>query len=626
MANHRWSDTPVRKLLPLRLLVLMTLALLALACAPAAQPTTAPQQAAPEVAAPTATTEAAPAPGVRPLPSTEGTYIEKAGLQIFVPKGNNFGGPTIPPDPREPRYGGGIIHVRSSDTPTLDPTGTTTMNLHPVVSGAYERLIHWATEPGTDPFKNPNYVPGLAESWEISGDFLTWTFHLRKGVKWQNVPPVNGREFTSDDVVFSYEYYTRPDSILRPEFAVVKSVVALDRYTVVYRLNQVSPGLFYQMTTVSKGYILPREAGQGGYKTSLTAVGTGPFIVATDYEFKVGIDLRRNPDYWATDAKGNRFPYLDKVGIRIIPDSSARLAAFRTGKIQDGFTAATIEEAKALLKTNPNTLIQETFTQGCCVGFTFRMDKEPWNDVRVRHALSMAIDYETMTKAVFGTRFHPSLHVPGFWVGETNTIEQLTKTCGCPWYQYNPEGAKALLAEAGFGPNKPLSLSFEFFVYGQTHTAQVELIDAYWRAIGVKSALKSMEYTIYRNKVDRGSWDDVQWSFDYPVPQDIDSTVASLVPGSSGNDNFGWINNPKLTQWVTEFTAAYGNEAIRLPLLKKIRAETLDQVYFIPNLSGPTFRAIPPFVRNYQPAIGGPGNDFLTWRHAWIDEAWIGVK
>ncbi|MBM3946626.1 MAG: ABC transporter substrate-binding protein, partial [SAR202 cluster bacterium] len=392
--------------LTLPVVVVMLLALLALACAPAEEPAAAPEQAAPqpaEVSAPAPQTplEAQPIPQTFDVP-TAGSYIETAGLRVFIPEGFLFGGPLIPPDPREPRYGGSITHMRSSDTPSLDPSHTTSMNIHSAVGAVYERLIMWGTAPGTDfDLRNP-YVSGLAESWEISDDLLTWTFRLRKGVRWHNVPPVNGREFTSDDVLFTYEWFTRPGSILAGGFTAVSKVEVPDRYTVIFRLKEPAPGLFDELSVPGKGYILPREAGSGQWNLKISSIGTGPFMAhPQQYEFKVGMSLNRNPDYWVKDQQGNRMPYLDGVRVRVIPDAAARLAAFRTGKVEDGWNMSHPQDVRDLLRTNPNTLIQESIPMTSGVGWQFRLDKEPWKDVRVRRALALAVNFNEMSKALY---------------------------------------------------------------------------------------------------------------------------------------------------------------------------------------------------------------------------------
>ena len=242
MAKSHWANTFFLKLPRPTLLAgaLLALALVALACASPEDPTATSAPAAvveeeeameEEVAAVEEPVAAVEAPG-------KGTYVERAGLKIFLPEGYEFGGPIIPPDPRDPQYGGTIVSAMNGDPPSLDPYQTT----HPIMyiprAGVNERLIHTPIEAGTDPSISV-YVPGLAESWEISNDWLKYTFHLQKGVKWHNLPPVNGREFDAEDVKFTWDLFKSEESIQKGFFVNVDRVEVLDKYTVVIQVDPI---------------------------------------------------------------------------------------------------------------------------------------------------------------------------------------------------------------------------------------------------------------------------------------------------------------------------------------------------------------------------------------------------
>ncbi|MSQ40260.1 MAG: ABC transporter substrate-binding protein [Dehalococcoidia bacterium] len=599
-----------RLLLP----ILALLALVALACAPAAQPT-----AEPAVVAPRETPTAAPveelATAAEVKPSEEGTYVERAGLTFFVPKGYVAGGVTVPPDPREPKYGGSFTRAIQSDPPNLDPQQTTGSMSYAVTALPYDRLIHYPMGPETDVYGTA-VIAGLAESWEISDDMLTYTFHLRQGVKWHNTPPVNGREFTSEDVVFTYNLMAEPGSVIKGRFASVNSVTAPDRYTVVYRMKQVDLSLIDTLSVIPWGYILPKEAKQ--FNRKLTSIGTGAYVMQGDYEYKVGVNFHRNPDYWLKDAQGNQLPYIESYRHVIIPDASARTAAFRTGKIDSGTSAGTPMEVRALLKSNPNIIIQEHIGVQSNVGVGFRLDKEPWSDVRVRRALSLAIDYDEWSRTVYEIGASPSTMINGYWTGEANTPANYGE-----WYQGpDVKRAKALLAEAGY-PNG-FTMTVEYNVYGPEHTNAHELMQAYWKAIGVTSQIKVMDYTFWRVNLDKGTWTDLTgWGFIVPFPSNLDSLVAPLVPGGPANTNMGNLNDPVVTALVEEFKVSYKDNAKRQVLLKQIRRRLIDQVYQIPWQYGHIFGVTQPWVRNFQPtnnAMQSEGNRATIT--AWIDDAW----
>ncbi|MSQ41412.1 MAG: ABC transporter substrate-binding protein [Dehalococcoidia bacterium] len=631
MTTHRWKNLKLTTFMPLALTLL---ALLALACAPAAQPTAAPEQATPEVAAPTAPlAEAVPVHGGKEVPTT-GKYIDRAGLQVFIPEGYEFGGPIIPADPRSPRYGGTFIYAQFADPPSNDPYHTTSTYMMHALSGVYEKLIDARIGPGIDPDLDVR-VPGLAESWDITNDYMKYTFHLRQGVKWHNLPPVNGREFDAEDVKATWDFLRSDGSILKGIFADVDRTEVVDKYTVAMHLKKVNLGIIAVVSNPGRGWILPKEIANTttAFNRRVTGIGTGPLIVNTDYEFKVGTNLRRNPDYWMKDPVwGNQLPYLDGRKVVVIPDASARTAAFRTGKVDAGASPTSPASMRQLMKTNPTALVQEQRLVHQTANVGFRLDKEPWKDVRVRRAMSLAIDYETWTKTVWGVSSSSgmSIAIASMWYGPTdNAPAALAKECSCDWYTYNPAKAKALLAEAGYP--KGFTTSLEYSVYSTAHTETNELLSAFWKEIGVDVQVKAMDYIVWRANLDKGAWTDISgWVFTLPIPDSMYAAVQQFVPGQALNPNTGWVNDTKMTAMVKEFEASYKNEDKQKDLLRQIRAYYLDQVFSIPWARGYTYSVFSPRLRNYQPSThilsGTDGDHGSKLAVTWVDDAWTFAK
>ncbi len=606
----------------LLLSLIVSLALLALACSPAQAPTPAPTVAAPIAAATTpASAPTAEVAAVQPVAPEGGKYVEVAGLRLLIPKGNQFGALIIPPDPRPPRYGGTVVYPSAGDPPSIDPFHTITSQMQLPTKTFYERLIDTPSGPGTNPTVHA-IIPSLAVSWETSDDFLTYTFHLRQGVKWHNLPPVNGRELDAEDVKFTWDLFKSQGAATSGFFNDVDRAEVVDKYTVVLHMKQVNLGMLANLPLYGPGYILPRES--ANFNRRLTAIGTGPFMVTGDYQYKVGLTQRRNPDYWGTDtlkgAEGNRLPYLDALVMVIIPDFSAQRAAFRSGKLDTG-VSLTPSGVPEVLKTNPTTLVQETRSANHSThGSRFRLDKAPWNDVRVRRALSLAINYDEWSQTTVAAPYNGYAGVPGLWNGRPNTIEALTADCSCPWYTYDPKRAKELLAEAGF-PNG-FATTFEFHPYTQGIAEIFELEVAYWNGIGVKAAIKALDLTVFRPNMDSGKWSELGFGFFVPTPQSIYGSLQPMVPGHPLNPNFGWLNDPQITAWVKEFEASYKDPKKQQDIYRLIRARFLDQVYSIGYPAGKSYSVYSPKLRNYQPIVGPLLASGLPLAYAWADEDW----
>ncbi len=605
----------------LLLSLVISLALLALACAPAQVPTAAPEQATP-VAAPEATAPAEAGTVAEALAApTTGKYVERAGLRIFIPDGFEFGGPTIPPDPRTPRYGGTMVIGVAGDPPSIDPFHSTSVNGANIMGSVYERLVHVPVGAGTDPTVDKR-IGGLAESWDISNDFLTYTFHLRKGVKWHNLPPANGRELDSEDVKFTFQLFTLPNSIQGGFFQNVDRVEAVDKYTVVYHMKQVDISLVGTLTDYGRGWILPRES--ANINRRITAIGTGPLQVAADYEYKVGMLLVRNPDYWLKDERGNSLPYLDGRRAVIMPDASARNSAFRTGKIDTGASFPSPVELRSLIRTNPTTMVQELEFTFSPTYMAMRLDKQPWKDVRVRRAMSLAIDYNTWTETLWGVRGTTHVGLNGLWYGQpSDAIEMLAQECKCPWYSYDPKLGKQLLAEAGY-PNG-FNTTMEFAPsYGPLWAASFELLGAYWKQIGVTVELKPLDYSIWRANLDRGAWTDMAaHAFVFPFPSTVYGAVQQFGSGRAGNPNTGFVNDPKVDAAIKEIDESYRDPARAPELVRQLRAYYLDQVFNLPWGGGHSYSIFAPRLRNYQ---SNPnilvGSEQRVVIPVWIDNDW----
>ena len=248
----------------------------------------------------------------------------------------------------QPKYGG-IIRLAEREPPNLDPHLSISFNPQNIGSLIYSSLVRF---PYGHEQKSPydlTIMPDLAERWEYLDD-KTVVFYLRKGVKFHNKPPVNGRELKAQDVKYSLERFAAKSGF-RARFDDVDRVEVVDDYTVKIVTKHPFAPLLAQLASPSHNMILPKEAEDqyGDFNKAEAAIGTGPFILDR-YERGVKLLFKRNPDFYI---KG--LPYVDGIEWQMTPEASARVSLLRAGKVDFVHTTGLLsgEEAIPLQRTNP---------------------------------------------------------------------------------------------------------------------------------------------------------------------------------------------------------------------------------------------------------------------------------
>jgi len=282
---------------------------------------------------------------------------------------------------------GGVVRIADREAPNLDPHLSISFLTHSWANMIYSQLVRYPHGPEQKHPADFSIVPDLAEKWEYKSPTVI-EFTLRKGVKFHNKPPVNGREVTAEDVKYSIERFMAKSGF-RARFEVVQSINVVDRYTLRVTLKEPSAPFLNHLAASTFVAILPREVEEKfkDFNRPEAMIGSGPFMLKS-YQKGVQIAFERNPDY---HVKGQ--PYLDGVVIEITPESSTRLSLLRAGKVDLGHMWGFMvpEEAKSLKQTNPEMVQTPTMILGSGILY-FRTDQPPFNDVRVRRAISLAID------------------------------------------------------------------------------------------------------------------------------------------------------------------------------------------------------------------------------------------
>jgi peptide/nickel transport system substrate-binding protein len=399
----------------------------------------------------------------------------------------------------DPVRGGHLVISGPSDIGSLDPIASSSFNTQYRIAQVYQRLFGFETGPDIGYTQNV-LKPELATEFEISDDSLTYTFKLREGVKWHDVAPVNGREFTSADVKATFEAILAEGhqaNLLER----VTSIDTPDDYTVVLNLSAPFAPLLNNMASHFM-WILPAEAFEEGYERANTVIGTGPFIL-DEREVDVTTRYVANPEYWDVGFDGQPLPYLDSFEQVVINDTQQVIAAFQAGEIHVMTNGTPNELRDQLMQDYPEAFYGEWIDAGMGqVGVN--MDRPPFDDLRVRQAISLAIDREGMGTSIRGGGTIPSNVAPAqanFALPEDERKELL---------QYDPERARELLAEAGFPDGLDATL-IATDRYGALYTAQTEWLVEDLKAVGINVTLDLLDYATYFGS----RWPDVEYDIQF---------------------------------------------------------------------------------------------------------------
>src|SRR5712691_11817127 len=385
---------------------------------------------------------------------------------------------------------GGILRVWGYDPPHFDPQLTINGKTQNTVSFVYSTLVQYKVGADVKP-STFTVEPHLAERWEQPDD-TTYIFHLRQGVKWHNKPPVNGRELVAEDIKFTYDrFLTDPGNANRYILEPVERIEVVDSYTVKFLLKEPYVWLVSALAYPWSMWVIAPEVVQhfGDLKNPETAIGTGPFVLER-YEPNVKAVFTRHPEYFRKDQ-----PYVDGVEWLSIPDESTGLAMYRTGQIDCGPApgwSVRQQDLEALKQSHPHLHYQDMLSIVTQV-IIMRTDQPPFNDVRVRRAVSHAIDRQGLIEAVWG-RGEPTAAVGRGLVEWALSIDQLG--AGAKYYQYDPKEARRLLAAAGY----PKGLKTQLTVtpgLGRDLVDDAQLVQRFLKDVGIEAELKLQEFGAY---------------------------------------------------------------------------------------------------------------------------------
>ena len=416
----------------------------------------------------------------------------------------------------EPQQGGTLVFAGARLAASLDPALTSDGESFRVLQQVYEPLVDLA--PGS-----ANELVGvLAESWTGEPSDTEYVFTLREGVVFHDGTPLTAeavkinfdrwQNFAEEFQADAYYYGAVMDGF--GEENLIENVEATDERTVTITLREPSPTFLFGLALTPFAIISPEvleatnadDPAESTFGTDVVQGGTGPFILQ-EYVPDDSAVLTRNEEYWGDPA------YLDRLIIRPIEDPAARLQALQGESIQ-GYDLVSPTDYEAVEGEDGLQLVERASFNSLYLGLNpVAEESSVLTDLAVRQAVAMAIDKEALIEAFYGGRGSPAeIFLPpssGWFEGVREGVEET--------YEFDPDGARALLEEAGFGEDNPPSVRF-------------------WAPTGVTRPYM-------------------------PDPQGLQQAVTTML------EDVGFVVEPDSSDWSTEYTSAAQNGAYELHFL-----------------------------------------------------------
>jgi peptide/nickel transport system substrate-binding protein len=503
----------------------------------------------------------------------------------------------------QPRRGGIFQVALAGDPPSLDMHQEQTFMVAIPLGPVYNNLIVF------DPHNYPEIIGDLAKSWTVSDDYLTYTFKLHEGVKFHD-----GSEMTSADVKASWDKIVFPPegviSTRRADYQMIKGIEAPDPHTVVFRLHHPSPSFLSSVAHPANFIYAKKYLDSDVHYYKAHSIGTGPFKLK-NYVRGSYIELERNPNYWKEG-----LPYMDGIKYFIIKDTSARAMAIRSGRADvefRGFPPSDADGIKKQLGDRVEVAYPKSISNW---GVAINVEKKPFDDERVRKALSLAIDRNDMAKTIgpltgletVGALMHPDSE----WALSSEELSQIAGFSRD--HEANMREAKRLLADAGY-PNGFKTVLTNRNVKLPYIDLAVYLIST-WKKIGVEAEHKLEE---------SATWSQTRVSRDFELLVDPYGSATVGDPNelmdkftTKGSENWGRFSEPAADALYDQQSREMNKEK-RAQLVKDMQKIVLDKMLWIPGLWWTRVEVRSARIRNYEPQ---PSH----WMNRRLEDVWLAGK
>ena len=506
----------------------------------------------------------------------------------------------------QPKYGGSLVSPLQKEPTNYDPhlqADSSKVGFHDMTLNGLVRL----KTVGITDSQSLVVEPDLLASMPESPDKTTLLLKLRPGVKWQNLAPVNGRAFDAQDIKYNIDRMkldTQADGGANEHSYIqqpVDSVTVIDPQTVQVKFKTPSPLWINFMAT---GYqkVIAREV----TTPTTVMVGTGPFIM-TQHDRDAQATFKKNPVYFKQG-----LPYLDEFIWRADGTIAHQVAGLKTGDY--GFGAANPQDFQDLKKANPKIVEQKYLGLGYpCGGFDLTVQK--LQDKRVRQAISLAVDWDGVIKALYdgdGYRVPP---IPAGFAQYTAKPKDTPQ-----YYEYNVAKAKQLMQAAGYDANKPLQIEIETdTAYPENIKMQPIMQEALKQIFVNVTALPTLPPTDFlgkRNSPGTG-WTVRLWN--HAAFGEPDEFLSAFYH-TTGSRNYGKWGGPELDALIEKQRGDVTTDE-RAKVLMDIQKYLADQMYRFGLVSPTPRQALQPWLKGMVTLAAETGYQGLQVENSWIDKS-----
>ena len=525
--------------------------------------------------------------------ATDDNGDEPAGEGMYV-KDDNLPYPYQFPEPAglTPKPGGIMRIAATWNVATMDPTASAAGGTITAPNMVYNRLLGMVGGPRKNPF-TIELEPELASSWERTPDGATFSFVIRDDIKWQNVAPLSGRQFTSADAKYAFDRYAS-EGVHQTYWANVSEISTPDDYSMVLQMSKVTADFILPLASRYQT-IFPRELVENG-TISEQVVGTGPMILE-EAEAGSHAVFAKNPDYFEREV------LLDGVEFRLRQDYTARLAGFRVGQFDYVYgLAPSIQQLGKILETNPDIQINLTPVVNGTTPFGMNLSNPKFADERVRQAITLGIDTALIAELLYDNISKTLPLQPWPYVfDEEPTVESgnLGRFVG----RYDPDEALKLLKAAGAE-----GLEFENFYHNYSNPGsdqRAEIIAENLLKIGVKMDQHHVDYTEFNSTWVPGKLEEGCTSCWLTVGFDSDNFFYNSVHSASPGNRWQ-LNDPQVDTWAEAQQVELDPDA-RKEIQKTMWDYFLEKMYWPPQPASIGIEVYQPWVRGIR--FGGV---FLT--------------